>query len=290
MQSDPWVSIRHICDQLVHWQAPGGGFDVEVCPYHRDTPFGKPSAFGQDIPWVVRTLYAAYDLLREPRYKAAADRYAVFFIACLGDQSPAWALGGALEPCLKMYQHYNPADVSLLDMWKGIAKAKALYRWLLGHRTDELNYFNCGYPWSADHPDEDVGFCGDLCEVGRGLVAYHQLFKDEDALKHAVGWAGYFVREFKPGTMNGIWSSELGTWLIGPRHCSGFENLVGVYADEAGWTWLSYFASFSLLRVYDCVKDEELKATIQERCTTSLRWMLDNCQFEDGAMGMSGRE
>ena len=42
-QPDLWTSIRHICDQFVLWQAPGGGFDVGACPYHRETPFGRPS-------------------------------------------------------------------------------------------------------------------------------------------------------------------------------------------------------------------------------------------------------
>ena len=290
MQSDPWISIRHICDQFVYWQAPAGGFDVEVCPYHRDTPFGKPSAFGQDIHWVIRSLYAAYDLLHDHKYKVAADRYAIFFIACLCDETPAWALGAALDPCFTLYRQYNPEDVSLEHLWVGLSKAKDLYRWLLGHRTDEPNYFNCGYPWSSAHPDEDVGFGADLCEVGRGVVGYHKFFRDEDALQDAQGLARYFLSEFESGTMNGIWSSELGTWLIGPRHCTGFENLIGVYADEAGWSWLSYFASIFLLRLHDSINDETFRDTIRSRCLASLRWVFDCCQFSDGSVGMCGQD
>ena len=41
---------------------------------------------------------ASVELIRRA-YKVAADRYAVFFIACLGDETPAWALGAALDPC-----------------------------------------------------------------------------------------------------------------------------------------------------------------------------------------------
>ncbi|MCC7352179.1 MAG: hypothetical protein IT330_00375 [Anaerolineae bacterium] len=296
MQTDLWRSVRFICDQFVSWQASSGGINPETCSFHRNTHWGKPVSYGQDIPWLVRALYAAYDLLNEPRYKAAADRYAIYFIACMYDKAATYALGGAIEPCFKLYWEHNPSDDCLHNLFWGNGKMKSIYRWLLGYRTDNGNYLNCGYGWwdekGVTHKDEDVGFCSDLCEPLRGLVAYSQLFHDEEALQHAIGLACYFVTEFKPGTMDGIWSSQIGSWLIGPRHCTGFENLVGVYADEAGWAWLSYFASFSLLRLYDILKEghSELKATIRDRCLTSLRWLFDNCQFEDGSVGMSGRD
>ena len=211
------------------------------------------------------------------------------------DNAPSYALAGAIEPCFRLYREHNPWDDSLSDLFWHDGKVKSLYRWLLRHRTDKGNYINCGYALRDGHDeqnaDDDVGFCGDLCEPLRALPAYYQMYKDQEALQHAKGLARYFVSEFEPGTMNGIWSSKLGTWLIGPRHCTGFENLVGVYADEDGWSWLSYFASLSLLRLYDVLDaDEELRGLIPERCVTSLRWTFDNCQFDDGAIGMSGRD
>jgi hypothetical protein len=45
-----------------------------------------------------------------------------------------------------------------------------------------------------------------------------------------------------------------------------------------------------LARLHDCVEDENLKSLIRDRCVTSLRWTLDACQFEDGAIGMTGRD
>ncbi|MCC7352180.1 MAG: hypothetical protein IT330_00380 [Anaerolineae bacterium] len=294
MQSDLWASVRSICDQIVLWQAPGGGLDPETCPYHRNTPFGRDSAFGQDIPWLARALYAAYDLLHDPRYKAAADRYAIFFLACTYDNAPAYQLGGALEPCLALYLAYNGWDESLRNLYYGFSKAKSLYRWLLGYRTDNGNYINCGYGFRDEqgvrHADEDVGFSCDLSDVGRGLVAYYQMFHDEEALKHASGLARYFLNEAKPGTYEGVWSSKIGTWLFGPRHTAGFENFDNVYADEGGSGWSSYYGSLFLARLYDCTKDDELRARIRIRCVASLRWMFDGCQFEDGAVGMSGRD
>lgn len=289
MESDHRVSVRHICDQIVSWQAPTGGVSLETCRYHRPPASGKAKAwsFGQDIPWLMRALYRFYDLTGEARYKAAADRYAVFFIACTHDRVPAWQMGGALDPCYTLYREHNYKDDSLDP------KVMAIYRWLLQYRTENPNYFDAGYGYRDDqgiyHSDEDVGYSNDLSDVGRGLLGYYQVFKDEEVLEHATKFSSYFTREHVPGSMEGVWSSKLGTWLIGPRHNSGFENLE-LHADEAGWGFSAWSCSLYLARLYDCVQDESLKAVIRDRCTASLRWTFDTCQFEDGALGMQGRD
>jgi len=287
MDSDLRSSARAICDQIILWQAPSGGVSTEIRRYHRPPYLRKAISSGQDIPWLVRALYAFYDLTCEPRYKEAADRYAIFFMSCTLDRSHAWQIGGALEPCFTLYREHNPGDESLDP------SAHALYRWLVGYRTDDGNYFNAGYGWrdaeNVRHDEEDVGYSDDLSDVGRGLVAYYRLFKDAEALKHAIGLAKYFVREHRPGTMEGVWSGKAGTWLIGPRHNGGFENLF-VSADEAGWGWSSYYCSLYLARLYDCLSDDEQKGIIRDRCVTSLKWMFDACQFDDGAVGMHQRD
>jgi hypothetical protein len=295
MERELEASVRALCDRFVAWQAPSGGIDVLKCPYHRPPLLRAAISYGQDLPWLARALYGAYDALGDPRYKAAADGYAVFFIAAAHYTRATYALGGALEPCFKLYREHNPGDDSLDET------ARAIYRRLLEFRTDNGNYINAGYGWRTTpdgqrvvqrdaHPDEDVAYSDDLSDVGRGLVGYFQHFKDAPALEHAVNHAQYFLREFRPGTVEGIWSSAAGTWLIGPRHHAGFENLVDVYADEAGWGWSTYFCSLYLARLFDCVADEGLRHTIRDRCAASLRWWFDACQWEDGALGMSGRD
>jgi hypothetical protein len=245
------------------------------------------------MPWLSRALYGAYDVLGDPTYKAAADRYAVFFIACLYDGAPAFALGGALEPCCKLYREHNRGEDSLGNLYWNRSKAKALFDWLLEWRTDEGCYFRCGYGWRDDqgvmHDDQDVGYSNDLSDVGRGLVGYYQMFKNGTALKHALSLAQYYLNEHEPGSLRGVWSSRLGTWLVGPRHNAGFEN-IGTHADEVGWGWSAYYVLLFLLRLHDCIADPELKAAIRDRCLMSLRWTFDACQFEDGALGMSGRD
>ena len=301
LNTDTLSHVRSICDKFVYWQAPSGGIDFQVCSYHRDTPLGGPSAWGQELPWLARCLYTAADLLDEPMYKAAADGYALFFIAALYDTAPAFALGGALEPCYKLYREHNPGERSLEDLYfdrydrkRKASKVNAIYRWLLTYRTENDNYFDCGYPWwdnaGTAHPGEDVGYSCDLSDVGRGLVAYYQMFGNENALTHATGLAGYYTRDFKAGTVQGLWSEEVGTWLIGPRHVSGFENLTGVYADEAGWAFSTYYVCLFLSRLHDLIENEELKGKIRHQCVSSLKWMFDACQFEDGAIGMHARD
>jgi hypothetical protein len=295
MASDPWPAVRALCDRFVAWQAPSGGIDVVKCRYHRPPLLRGPISYGQDLPWLARALYAAYDAGGDAAYKAAADGYAVYFIASVHYTRASYALGGALEPCFALYREHNPGDDGLDQT------AHALYRRLLEFRTANGNYLNAGYGYTTapdgsrtvqrdPQPDEDVGFSDDLSDVGRGLVAYHQHFRDAGALEHARGLAGYFLRDFRPGTMDGVWSAGLGTWLIGPRHLSGFENLVDVYADEAGWGWSSYFVSLFLARLHDCAVDDETRRTIRDRCVRSLRWTFDACQWDDGAVGMGGRD
>ena len=292
---DPWPAVRAICDRFVAWQAPSGGISVARCPYHRPPLLRGPIAYGQDLPWIARALYGAYDAGGDERYKAAADGYAVFFIASVHYSRATFALGGALDPCYTLYREHNPGDDSLDEA------AHALYRRLLEFRTEAGNYINAGYGHVAGpdgrpqverttHPAADVAYSNDLSDVGRGLTGYHRHFGDRGALEHALGLAAFFLREFRPGTLDGVWSSALGTWLIGPRHLTGFENLRGVYADECGWGWSSYFVSLFLARLSDCAGDEALRARIGERCAATLRWTYEACQWADGALGMAGRD
>ena len=90
--------------------------------------------------------------------------------------------------------------------------------------------------------------------------------------------------------MEGVWSSKLGAWLVGSRHSTGGEHLVGQYWDEVALQWSAHYSCLWLARLHDCVEDEELKSLIRDRCVTSLRWTFDACQFEDGAIGMTVRD
>lgn len=288
--------VRLLCNEIVAWQAPSGGIDHTRCTFHRETPFGKPSAFGQDLPWLARALYRAADALHVPAYKEAADRYAVYFIACMGENAPAFALGDAIDPCFVEYRAHNLHDDSFDGLYRDHSAIRSLFGWMVAHVTDEPHAINAGYFWVDDEGNhregEDVAFSNDLSDVGRGLVAYATYFKDNKALEQAMRLARFFLAECVPGTTEGIWLPDLGTWAIGPRHTAGFEN-VEVHADEAGWVWTAYYAPLFLLRLHDALdtqRDEDLRSLIVSRCLQSYRWTFDACQFEDGALGMQGRD
>ena len=111
---DPWPAVRAICDRFVAWQAPSGGVSVERCPYHRPPLLRGPISYGQDLPWIVRALYGAFDAGGDERYKAAADGYAVFFIASVHYSRATFARGGqtAVRPDGRPRRAHEPGSVS----------------------------------------------------------------------------------------------------------------------------------------------------------------------------------
>jgi len=97
------------------------------------------------------------------------------------------------------FRRQNP-DETWLD-----AKAAAVLEWLLSFRWDEGSYFRNGY----GHPKRgivDCGFSEDNLNIGRGLVAYHAVSGDPDALAAALGLADYYLIDLKLGTYDGCWS------------------------------------------------------------------------------------
>src|SRR5262245_32603060 len=70
-------------EKFVRWQTPYGAPDPEKCPYR--TP-GKFDAFHMHGSGpMTRALYRLYDVTKNEKYKAAADRYALFLINALHD-------------------------------------------------------------------------------------------------------------------------------------------------------------------------------------------------------------
>lgn len=285
MSTDHLDAVNWIAETIMGWQNPVGGIDVETCVFHHTTPLGKPSAYGQDVPWLARALYRAYDATGRPDFLRAADRYSVYFVATMYDGAPTFAVGDALDPCLSQYRLHHPHEDALDD------KARTLRDWILARRTENGNYFDVGYAWRNDQGEyegSDAAFSNDLADVGRGLVWYAERFGDAEALNHAEGLARYFTTDYD-GSLSGVWSEQLGTWLIGPHPAKGFEN-VDEYSNAAGWGWTNYYAAHYLMRLHDVTKDQELRARIRHCCGRAAVWAFDACQFEDGALGMAGRD
>jgi len=161
-----------------------------------------------------------------------------------------------------------------------------LHRWLQRHRRED-SYFGVGYTFGDF---EDSQFSCDLGEVGMGLVGFYKVSGHQPALDDAMGLAQYFLTEHKPGSARGVWSSKVGTWLVGPWPGGGAEHFTSQKYDETGWGWSCLVVGEFLLELQQYTDDASIRGQIAEKCIRAFQWCVDECQFEDGAHGMFGRD
>lgn len=280
-------------NRLVQWQAPWGGPDPEKCPYRSPDKFTAFHLHG--LAPSVKALYRLHQATGESSYRDAADRYAMFFLNAIHDVPPepvmikgekrislssAWMLGKGLSPCYEWFRKFHPEE----DGWD--IKAHAVYRWLQHHRNEQ-SYFGVGYP-CGEFPDAQ--FSCDLGEVGSGLVGFHATTGHAGALQDALGLAKFFLTDYEQGSGKGVWSKDLNVWLVGPWPGGGAEHFTNQVYNETGWGWSCLVAGEFLMSLYGFVTDDALKKDIADKVGLALQWCLDTCQFDDGALGMFGRD
>ncbi len=288
------TNSRFLGDKLVAWQSPYGGPDVKRSPYRS----AGTGAIIQGVGPQVRAMYRLFEESGDAKYKNAADRHAVFMLCAIHDPwqpyssmltvtgkpqfalSAAWVYGKGFSPCFQWFRKHNPAEDSF-DL-----KVHAMYRWLQFHRRDDC-YFGVGYPIPGY---ADAQFSCDLGEVGNGLLGFYEVTKHEPALLDAVELAKYFLTDYKTGSGAGVWSAELGTWLVGPWPGGGSEHFTDQQYNEVGWGWSCLVVSEFLLELRRHEVATPMRENIDAKCLSSLKWCFDNCQFEDGAHGMFGRD
>lgn len=306
--------LRMLADRMVSWQTSYGAPDPQTCPWVTPgLPGGSPHFHSPSFMAI--GLYSAYEATGEPAYKAAADRYAIYYLACLRNppdaadayaqawiehmnatygpspQRDIWAIHiltwpfmyGMALAAFREFRRHNAGEVAL------DSKAAALIDWMLYWRWDEGSYFRNGY----GVPDKGIVDCAnsdDNCHIGRGLMGYHELTGRADALGHAERLAEYYLTELEPGTYKGCWSSTLGSWAAAPTTAEGFEHFTGIKACEIAHGWTSVGGIDYLTRLAAVTTDTGLRERIAEKCVASMRWHYDACQFPDGAVGMSGRD
>jgi hypothetical protein len=187
----PTARARAIGDRFVDWQAPAGRPDPQHCPWVSQSPFFLP-VNGHAPPVMANALYLLFARTGDQRYKAAADRYAIFTfgyprnpVAPWDDRlrntrvehrllespderfnprganqhsSRSWLYGSALAPALREFRRFNPDD----DCFDAIGDA--LFDWLQVHRVDRGHVYNVGYPpGSAGDPSiSDAAYTDDL--------------------------------------------------------------------------------------------------------------------------------
>jgi hypothetical protein len=286
----PLTQIRLLADRFVDWQTSYGRPDPARCPFVTLSP--AISTHLHSPTYLAFGLYRAYEFTGDPAYKAAADRYVVFYLACL--RHPP-AEGQRLDVPAYPFQYgmglagygafkrHNPEE-ALLD-----AAADAVFQWLLLFRWDEGSYLRNGY----GSPKDGIVDCAnsdDNLHSGRGLVAYHRITGRPDVLAEAEGLAGYYLTDVVPGTYRGCWSPALGTWVVAPTVAQGIEHFRGPRSCDMGWGFSNAGTIEYLTQLAAVTAREDLKRGIAEKCATAMRWHFDACQFEDGACGMSGRD
>jgi len=282
--------LRLIADRFVEWQTPYGRPDPARSPFVTQgkcisTRFHSPT-------FIAIGLYHAHQATGKMAYKHAADRYVTFYLACMrnpptGGQrqdypSYPYQYGMALAGYEAFRQH-NP-DEDSLD-----GKAAALYEWLVLWKWPEGSYFRNSYG-SERHGVVDCANSDDNCHMGRGLMGYYAVSGRKDVLYDAEGLARYYLTEAKVGSFDGCWSSELGTWVVAPTITDNIEHFRAQKSCEMGWGFSSVGAIEFLCKLAAATDNAERKQQIAEKCSRSMQWQFDACQFEDGACGMRGRD
>ncbi|MBN1352871.1 hypothetical protein JXJ21_26010 [candidate division KSB1 bacterium] len=306
----PDKQIRLLADRMVSWQTPYGRPDPATCPFIETGTLVNSMNFHSPT-FMAIGLYMAHDIVGESSYKEAADRYITAYLACLrnpqhrpdfytqtwlkhveknGAVTPEirqWAINiltwpfiyGMALAAYRCFREHNPYELAMESM------ASAIYEWLQHWRWDEGSYYRVGYGY-LQRCVIDMGNSDDLCHVGRGLIGYHRTTGRRDALADAEALAKYFLNEFKPGTYEGCWSSQLGTWLINPTTIEGSEHFSSGKGCEKAWGFSSVGSIEYLTELGAVSKDQHLRTQIAQKCASSMKWHFDACQFDDGALGM----
>jgi len=128
--------------------------------------------------------------------------------------------------------------------------------------------------------------------VGRGLASYYQLTGRPEVLADLQGLAQYFLRPHRENSAEGCFSEQMGSWVVCPwaieieaEHVIGSQRL-----DQMCWGFSNREAIDFLTRLYQWVEDEPTKQLIRRRVVSGMKWAFDSCQFDDGAVGMTGRD
>lgn len=283
-------ALELIAGKFTDWQTTFGRPDPKRSPFVTQ---GKMISTKLHSPTFIGFgLYAAHRVTRNTAYKAAADRYMICYLAQIRDPpvggqrqdypSYPYQYGMALAG-YAAFRKENPDE----DSFDG--KAAAIYEWLNLWKWPEGSYYRNGYG-SARHGIPDNANSDDNCHMGRGLIGYHEVSGRKDVLYDAEGLARYYLTEAVLGSYDGCWSSKMGTWVIAPTVCDGIEHYRDHRSFDIGWGFSSVGSIEYLTRVHAATRNDAMKQAISEKCARSMRWQFDDCQYEDGACGMRGRE
>ena len=262
--------LNWLADEYVANQLPDG----KIAPTWDTNPRGFAHGF------IGVEMYKAFEATGNPDHKTAADKYITYYIDTIGDASTRTpANHGIMMYSWSKYKSYNPQSNQYDQLMDDV------YGYMQDYRWSEPSYFRNGYN-SSDGIDA-ANTC-DLASMGVGLLNYYEKTGNVAALADAEGLAQYFISECVPYAYQGAWSSPLGAWVVAPTGNTHFEHHLGgpTVAYELGWGFGAQEAADYLMPLYNVTTNETLKQGIKEKCVGSMKWQLDTCQFEDGALGL----
>jgi hypothetical protein len=262
------------------WQAPGRGAGNSLFPGGVDVRY---------LRFLVEGLYRVADPAGRDGYRTVADAQVHWMARIIRADHPSWALGNALE-LIGVHQAFRPRDEELA------AAARRFMAWLDERRVRVTTpegvgfwHYPCGYGLGEAH---DAGWTNDLSMVGSGIVWAHEVTGEAAMLQAAASYAEYFVLPWRPNALgpDGYWEcgtfrEDLGSWAVGPAHYSGFES-TDAFSDEVSWVFSTMTCTDFLVRLHRHRPDPRYL----DRCVRAALWTFRQAQFEDGAVGMCGRD
>lgn len=234
-------------------------------------------------------LYRLGDLTGTRRYAEVADAQARFLARCAREDHPTWSWGTALEAVGLAHARgrADPAMLSAVERILAWARARRVTVTLPSGLS--FRHFPCGYGVLSA---KDAGWTNDLSIFGAGLVWAYEIAEDPDVLEDARSFAEYFLQPWRPEALGpdgwwacGSWREDLGSWVVGPSSYRGFES-TDVRADEASWVFSTFTCIDYLCRLHRHASDRR----IADRSLRAARWTFEACQFDDGGIGITGRD
>jgi len=300
------VMIERILQPFIEELLPEGGIDLKQSRWQeagRGHP-GKDFLNFIDIRYMralIETLYRFSVLTGDTHYHSLADSQVRFAARHVEEANPiwikrglagapTWMIGTALE-CIGFYHKYNKPEPDLKDAALRLVAMARARKVTINTAGVSFGHFPCGYG-IASLGAEDSGWTNDLSITGSGLIWSYEVTQDRSILEDAISYAEYFVQPWRAGALGddgywhaGTWRDDLGSWVIGPLHYSGFES-TNIFGDESSWVFSTFPCIDYLTHLYRYRPD----ARFLDCCLKAIAWTFEQCQFEDGAVGLCGRD
>ena len=265
------------------WQAPGRGAAA-----------GSQMFVGGIDPRYLRfEVEALYRFAAMPnsdrRLRSVADSHVAYMARNTKPTHPTWALGNALELLGVSHQFKGEFKDPAATCRSLVEAARARSVEVTTADGVKFRHFPAGY---GVLKSKDAGWTNDLSMFGSGLVHAYEITRDPTILADAESFAEYFVQPWRPNSLGkdgywhcGTWHEKLGSWVIGPSHYTGFES-TDAYGDEASWVFSTMTCVDFLTRLHRHKPDPRYL----DRCAKATQWTFRACQFDDGGVGMCGRD